>query len=292
MKLKKTRILGRLIALLYLIGKYARKNNNLAFYWDMLLFLSSGYSNKLNYSYTNYMLIKLTDSMIKDSSIAGLIFDEHLYKFSYPKQNPVIVDIGASVGLTTLYFKKIFPKAKVYAYEPYFPAYQALEENIRINDIQGGVKLFNSAVTRRVSSKKTLFVSSESSLMSSFYKNRIPKSNFNNIKKVAVRTVSLKSVVQKVGTIDILKLNIEGEEYKLIPEIIKYSDSIHAFIIGFHRIYGENPFKYLNELSKKYEIGVKSLDSINEIYKFLFSPKLKENFYAFGASRTYFNHKP
>lgn len=233
------------------------------------------------------MLIKLTDPMIKDT-IADMIFDEQIYKLNYPKRDPVIVDIGANVGLTTLYFKKIFPRSRVYAYEPYLPAYSALEENIAINDFADGVWLFNSAVTRRAFSKKTLYVSGESSLMSSFYKDRIPKASSMNIKKIAVRTVSLRSVLKKVGNIDILKINIEGGEYQLVSEILRYSDHIHSFIIGFHRLPNRNPFTLLDKLSKKYTIGIKSLASNIENSKFTFSPRLKENIYAYGASRAFF----
>lgn len=283
----KVRIIGRLRAVWYLIGKYTDKRYNLAFYREMLLFLMRGYSNKLKFYYTNYMLIKLTDSMFKDT-IIDIIFNKHIYKLKYPKRDPTIVDIGANVGLTTLYFKKIFPRAKVYAYEPYLPAFTALEENIAINDYADGVLLFNSAVTKRSFSKKTLYVSDESSLMSSFYKDRIPKAESMKIKKVAVRTVSLRSVLKKVENIDILKINIEGGEYQLVSEILKYSDQIHSFIIGFHRLPNKHPFTMLDKLSKKYAIGIKSLASNTESSEFTFSSTLKENFYAYGASRAFF----
>jgi hypothetical protein len=37
------------------------------------------------------------------------IFLEETYKFTSPKPDPVIIDCGANIGLSIIYFKKLYP---------------------------------------------------------------------------------------------------------------------------------------------------------------------------------------
>jgi GT2 family glycosyltransferase len=46
------------------------------------------------------------------------IFEQEIYKFISPTDEPLIIDAGANIGLSTIYFKKLYPKARILAFEP------------------------------------------------------------------------------------------------------------------------------------------------------------------------------
>lgn len=45
------------------------------------------------------------------------IFKNEIYKFSTKRNSPIILDCGANIGLSVLYFKKIYPDAQITALE-------------------------------------------------------------------------------------------------------------------------------------------------------------------------------
>ena len=91
--------------------------------------------NIKRFSDTDYTKLQLTprfeelevgfyNCKIKVPDAASLLFLNHelfgleIYKFNSEKTEPFIIDCGANIGLSVIYFKKLFPKAKVIAFEP------------------------------------------------------------------------------------------------------------------------------------------------------------------------------
>ncbi len=62
-------------------------------------------------------------------------FIENQYEWLDAK-NKVVVDIGANIGDTAIYFSKIKKARKVIAFEPYPYSYKLAEENIKINKLK------------------------------------------------------------------------------------------------------------------------------------------------------------
>ena len=60
-------------------------------------------------------------------------------------ENPVIIDIGANVGIVSFYFAKKYPNAKIFAYEPHPLNFQNLVKGIEVNNITN-IYPFNLAV--------------------------------------------------------------------------------------------------------------------------------------------------
>src|SRR5947207_15012797 len=73
------------------------------------------------------------------------IFKINQYHFSCKTDTPFIIDCGAHIGLSVLYFKRCYPQAQIIAFEPNHATFQILECNIRQNHIQD-VHLINAAV--------------------------------------------------------------------------------------------------------------------------------------------------
>ncbi len=60
----------------------------------------------------------------------GEIFGQRIYQFASPNPVPYIIDGGANIGLSALYFKRLFPQSRVVAFEPDPAIYQLLQCNM------------------------------------------------------------------------------------------------------------------------------------------------------------------
>jgi FkbM family methyltransferase len=148
-------------------------------------------------------------------------------------------DIGAWVGPVSLYASKIFNK--VIAFEPDFIANQKLLQNIKDNNITN-IEILSEGVYKE---KTELFFGegvcdrggSTSSINSE-------KNNFAKIK-----TITLEECVERFGTPDLCKIDIEGGEEYIIDDLIKYK-----FKRIFIEIHPPHMFKDFETFRKKFEI--------------------------------------
>ena len=73
------------------------------------------------------------------------IFVSKIYQFEFENDQPAILDLGANIGLSVLYFKTIFPQAKITAFEADPKIFSYLEHNILTNGFND-VELINKAI--------------------------------------------------------------------------------------------------------------------------------------------------
>ena len=91
----------------------------------------------------------ITFSFVNEVEFAYLydeIFYLNEYGFAANTTAPLIIDCGAHIGISTLYFKKLYPQAKVIAFEPNPETFKLLELNVRQNNLRN-VELVNAAVS-------------------------------------------------------------------------------------------------------------------------------------------------
>lgn len=154
------------------------------------------------------------------------IFQDEHYKFKSSTEEPIIIDCGANIGLSILFFKKLYPNSKVYAFEADPKIFGYLKQNLESNSIKD-VNIFNKAVWK--SNGKILFAS-EGADGGSIYQ------DFD--KKFYVDSVRLKDFISQFEIIDFLKMDIEGAEFDVIMDLneslskkIKYlCFEYHSFI--------------------------------------------------------------
>jgi FkbM family methyltransferase len=73
------------------------------------------------------------------------IFLRGQYAFESPKERPLIVDVGSNIGLSILFFKRLFPAAAIVGFEPDPAAFRLLRRNVDENRLRD-VRLLNAAV--------------------------------------------------------------------------------------------------------------------------------------------------
>ena len=74
------------------------------------------------------------------------IFGDGAYRFDCRRAAPRIVDCGAHIGLSVLYFKRRWPRAQITAFEPSPDTFALLERNVGSNGL-ADVELVNAAIT-------------------------------------------------------------------------------------------------------------------------------------------------
>src|SRR5262249_28777728 len=73
------------------------------------------------------------------------IFQQEIYRFHAASHSPIIVDCGANYGVSVVYFKQLFPDAKIIAVEADPEVFAILEWNISAHGLND-VTLINKVV--------------------------------------------------------------------------------------------------------------------------------------------------
>lgn len=171
---------------------------------------------------------KLGFKVIKANSEFIVKHDPYLVQkriMNYINPNPIIFDVSAYHGSVALRYNSLFPKSKIYCFEPFPNSFEQLSKNLSYDS---SFKLFQHALGD-ISGKVSL------------YSNKYPMTNsileFDHrcdltwdkglLETTGVIEVDVKSIDQlvlelNIDSIDILKMDVQGVEYK----IIKGADNI------------------------------------------------------------------
>lgn len=157
------------------------------------------------------------------------LFIQNEYFFVCNTKNPVIFDGGANIGDSIIYLKWLCPDAKIVAFEPDRKTFSILKKNVSNNNITD-VELVNTALSSYQG--KTLFYRQESDPgggLMSLYKNRLAKNQSDY-----VQIHKLSNYID--GSVDLLKLDVEGAEGGVIRELSRARKlrRIREIIIEFH----------------------------------------------------------
>jgi FkbM family methyltransferase len=150
------------------------------------------------------------------------LFTDDNYKFTAQSNEPVIYDCGANIGLSCLYFKSLYPKAKIIAFEADKNIADILSMNLKNNNIED-VVVVDSAVWIHDSGIEFSIEGSDSGSIQ----------GLGN--KIKIPSVRLKSILEKSNSeIDLLKIDIEGAEYEVIKDCKQSLNNVKNIFIEYH----------------------------------------------------------
>jgi FkbM family methyltransferase len=155
-----------------------------------------------------------------------------------PLQNPrpVIVDVGANIGLSVLYFKLLFPAATIYAFEPNPGTFVMLRENVLRNGLKD-VVLFNEALGQEEGTA-LLYTSGElGEMTASLTRGR------GGSQGLPVQVRRLSDVLRHIGAVDFIKLDCEGAELSILQDLEKTKTltTIHRMVVEYHHMLPDEP---------------------------------------------------
>ena len=140
------------------------------------------------------------------------IFITGVYDLPLPGGAPVIVDAGANIGLATLFFSHRHPGCRILAFEPDPRAFGLLERNVARNGLTG-VTLVNAALAGHDGTIPFYYDEARPDLLiMSSNPERLPGS----CREVPCRRLS---AALPPGRIDLLKLDIEGDEGEVVADL-------------------------------------------------------------------------
>jgi FkbM family methyltransferase len=137
------------------------------------------------------------------------------------KITPVIFDVGAHHGQTSLKYLEMFPSAQIFAFEPFLSSFQELRANVsmkaEITPLNLALGDFNGEAAMSVNRS-----SATNSLLQTDYR---ASESWNNTRvtetvdtvNVTVATIShFLGLHQKIDCIDILKIDAQGSEMAIL----------------------------------------------------------------------------
>ncbi len=193
------------------------------------------------------------------------VFLQGTYYFKTNNPTPTILDCGANIGTSVLFFKWLFPNAIIHAFEPSPAIFAKLQKNVSDNHLTQ-VFCHNVALS---DTKTTLSFFEPEGVAGSLTGSLTQARNAG--KPVEVQAIKLSDFISEynINSIDYLKMDIEGAETAVIQNM-DAANALHmikqAGIEYHHQIAGQEASlgSFLNVFEKagfRYSIFAEGLPS-------------------------------
>ncbi len=139
-----------------------------------------------------------------------------------PAQVKLVVDLGANVGFSTLYFLERFQNSRIIGFEPHPLHFEQAQRNLGLNDARDRVELHPFAAGSHNRSMQLSDKGSSSSLIE----------NATGA-AVSIQVVDIFPLLRG-KKIDLLKMDIEGGEYEILADPRFGELNIGAIVMEWH----------------------------------------------------------
>ena len=160
------------------------------------------------------------------------IFARQQYYFDSMDEQPRIFDCGANVGVATLYFKWLYPEARISAFEAEPNTFSLLQKNIQQNHLSH-VEIHNCALLDK-NGTVPFFLDPRTpgSLLMSTNQARLSG------QRIEVQSRKLSDFIHE--PVDCLKLDIEGAEQCVLSELIRSGkiQLVRRLVVEYHHRIG------------------------------------------------------
>ena len=193
-------------------------------------------------------------------------YNKHGFKID---KNDVVIDIGAHIGIFSIYASQFCKNGKILCYEPSTENYELLQCNISQNHLKN-IFPNNFAVSHN-NDFVTLYINPDNTAHSIYG---------STSKSIQVKSRTLQNIFDsnKLEICDYLKLDCEGAEYEIIESLpIEYIKKIKQIYIEYHfsdskRAMLDNMIKKLEQMSfsiikEPSEQGMGSIYAMNKDFR-------------------------
>jgi FkbM family methyltransferase len=150
------------------------------------------------------------------------IFDQQIYKFMAETEKPYIIDCGANIGLSIIYFKELYPNAEIIGFEPDNKVFKALEQNMKAFNFSD-VELIKKACWNEETTLKFYSEGADGGRVAM---------NFDTEQIIEVPTIRLRKFLDR--KVDFLKIDIEGAEAKVLEDCSILLSNVDKIFVEFH----------------------------------------------------------
>jgi len=176
------------------------------------------------------------------------IWRQNIYTKHYQiKDRDIIIDIGANIGVFSIFVAKSAMEVKVFSYEPTPEVFKRLLKNIKINNLENFIFPFQLGVAGN-NGEKILFIHPKGSTSNTLYRDYLSVCKNNSL---PIRTVTLEDIFRNnnLNYCDFLKIDAEGAEYEILfhtsPEYLR---KIKNIALEYHQGHREI-IKFLEKLN-------------------------------------------
>ncbi len=158
------------------------------------------------------------------------IFLKNVYQFKSDKKSPRIIDCGANIGLSLIYFQQLFPDAEFIAFEPDKTIFKYLQNNTSAFNFNK-LNLINKGLWNKES---TLAFHSEGADGGAILEGIATNVESN----ITIETCRLSDYLDK--QVDFLKMDIEGAEGIVLEDSKEQLKNVKNIFVEYHSFIG-NP---------------------------------------------------
>ena len=166
------------------------------------------------------------------------IFQQHIYDFLPRNEMPIIIDGGANIGMSVVYFKQQFPQARIIAFEPDGSLFEILERNVAKCTDGEGIELIRAAVWDSNRDEIPFMIEGN---LSGRATSIDPALN-----QTTVPSIDLCDFLSE--PVGLLKLDIEGAELTVLKRCEEKLQNVDFMFVEYHSF--ENQPQELSQLLK------------------------------------------
>jgi FkbM family methyltransferase len=153
------------------------------------------------------------------------------------KDGDVVVDIGAHVGIVSIYLAKTHPNIKIISVEPNMRTYEALLKNIQFNNVKNVIPVLAAICNdgEKVDIIAPYVLTGGGSIISKDKEEAIRYDVISN----NIDCISLDTLIEKNGVkkIKLLKVDCEGCEFNALNNTFKHFSDIEYLRMEAHQAY-------------------------------------------------------
>ncbi|PID57827.1 FkbM family methyltransferase [candidate division KSB3 bacterium] len=154
------------------------------------------------------------------------IISHQIYAFKTDKQEPVILDCGANLGLGTIYFKRMYPQSKIISFEADPELFKILQHNLTSFHCHD-VHLVNKALWISESSLTFLQEGADGGRI-------LCNPGTASERMIQVSAVRLRDYLIEHKIIDFLKIDIEGAETEVLLDCEDQLEGVENIFVEYH----------------------------------------------------------
>lgn len=182
-----------------------------------------------------------------------------------PGEVRTVLDIGANIGATALYFARMLPIGNIYAFEPVPDNFAVLRENVaqcpRIHAFNYGLGAADAELEMFASANPVNFGGFSLHPAGSDASRRV---------RIRIRHAAAAMAELGITQVDLIKIDTEGAEYDILTSLPENILAGAKYIVG--ELHGNRDFALLDYLSRWFDVGLRKRLG-NRLFNFQALPK-------------------
>jgi FkbM family methyltransferase len=162
----------------------------------------------------------------------------------------VVLDIGANIGISTLYLASVFPDARVFAFEPVPENFELLRRNTRPVDRITAVE----AALGAADCPLPIYSSDDPGNLGGF---SLHEAGTDRTSSRAIDVRNAQREMERLGVAgaEVIKIDTEGSEWEILTSFSPSFLASTQLILG--ELHGRRDFALLDVLAEGFDIGVR-----------------------------------